>query len=173
MTKYSLETKLAAVRAYLEGVDSFKVTAQKYNVSVSMLKKWVTKYREHGSEAFQKMYTNYSMEFKMDVINYMNETGASIEAASAVFNIPSSSTVWNWRYLFETQGMDALQPKKKERPSMKKETKKSQRVEGSQEALLAENERLRMENAYLKKLHAFIQEKEKLQNKTKRKSSLN
>jgi transposase len=81
--------------------------------------------------------------------------------------------VWNWRYLFETQGMDALQPKKKERPSMKKETKKSQRVEGSQEALLAENERLRMENAYLKKLHALIQEKEKLQNKTKRKSSLN
>jgi transposase len=56
---------------------------------------------------------------------------------------------------------------------MKKETKKSQRVEGSQEALLAENERLRMENAYLKKLHAFIQEKEKVQNKTKRKSSLN
>jgi transposase len=38
MTKYNLETKLAAVRVYLEGVDSFKVTAQKYNVSVSMLK---------------------------------------------------------------------------------------------------------------------------------------
>ncbi|RAK18456.1 helix-turn-helix protein [Anoxybacillus vitaminiphilus] len=57
MTKYSLETKLAAVKAYLEGVDSFKVTAQEYNVSVSMLKKWVTKYREHGSEAFQEMYT--------------------------------------------------------------------------------------------------------------------
>ncbi|BDG48676.1 MULTISPECIES: helix-turn-helix domain-containing protein [Parageobacillus] len=72
MTKYSLETKLAAVRAYLEGGDSFQVTAQKHNVSVSMLKKWVMKYREHGSEAFQKMYTNYSMEFKMDVINYMN-----------------------------------------------------------------------------------------------------
>ncbi|WP_461200776.1 hypothetical protein [Anoxybacillus sp. TBDG-1] len=45
MTKYSLETKLAAVSAYLEGVDSFKVTAQKYNVKdeivyiVSHLKK--------------------------------------------------------------------------------------------------------------------------------------
>ena len=33
---------------------------------------------------------------------------------------------------------------------MKKETKKEQPVEGSQEALLAEIERLRMENAYLK-----------------------
>lgn len=52
---------------------------------------------------------------------------------------------------------------------MKKDTKKTQPVEGSQEALLAEIKRLRMENAYLKKLNALVQEKEKLQNKTKRK----
>lgn len=29
----------------------------------------------------------------MDVIHYIKETGASTEAASTVFNIPSSSTV--------------------------------------------------------------------------------
>lgn len=45
---------------------------------------------------------------------------------------------------------------------MKKEPKKNQQVEGSQEALLAEIERLRMENA-------FVQEKSKSQNKTKHK----
>jgi transposase len=60
----------------------------------------------------------------MDVIHYIKETGASTEAASTeaastVFNIPSSSTVWNWLHLFETQGIDALRPKKKGRPSMK------------------------------------------------------
>ena len=77
--------------------------------------------------------------------------------------------MWNWKHLFETQGIDALQPKKKGRPSMKKETKKNQPVEGSEEALQAEIERLRMENAYLKKLNALVQEKEKSQNKTKRK----
>ena len=47
---------------------------------------------------------------------------------------------------------------------MKKETKKEQPVEGSQEALLAEIERLRMENAYLKKLNALVQEERKSQN---------
>ena len=169
MTKYSLETKLAAVTAYIEGVESFKDTAQKHNVSATMLKKWVAKYREHGLAAFQETYTNYSVEFKMDVINYINEMGASIEEATTVFNIPASGTVWNWKHLFETEGIDALQQKKKGRPSMKKETKKTQPAEGSPEALLAEIERLRMENAYLKKLNALVQEKERLQNKTKRK----
>ncbi|GIN37302.1 hypothetical protein J19TS1_02510 [Heyndrickxia oleronia] len=53
---------------------------------------------------------------------------------------------------------------------MKKETKKStQPVEGSLEALQAENDRLRMENAYLKKLNTLVQMQEKLQTKSKRK----
>ena len=42
-------------------------------------------------------------------------------------------------------------------------------AEGSVEALQAEIERLRMENAYLKKLNALVQNKEKSPNKTKRK----
>ena len=169
MTKYSLETKLEAVYAYLDGIESIRDTAQKYNVSKTMLNRWVTKFREHGLTAFQETYTNYSVEFKMDVLNYINEMGASIEEATSVFNIPTSSTVRNWKYLLETQGIDALQPTAKGRPTMKKESKKNQPAEGSEEALRAENERLRMENAYLKKLHALIQEKEKSQKKTKRK----
>jgi hypothetical protein len=52
---------------------------------------------------------------------------------------------------------------------MKKESKKSTPVEGSVEALQAELERLRMENAYLKKLNALVQNKEKSPNKTKHK----
>jgi transposase len=169
MTKYSLDTKLAAVHAYLDGVESFKQTAQKHNVSTTMLKKWVAKFREHGLSSIQETYTNYSVEFKMDVLNYIKNMGASIEEATTKFNIASSSTVWQWDQLLETQGIDALHPKAKGRPSMKKETKVNQPVKGSEEALRAENEQLRMENAYLKKLHALIQEKEKSQKKTRRK----
>ncbi|MFD0829545.1 IS3 family transposase [Neobacillus sp. M.A.Huq-85] len=169
MTKYSLETKLTAVTAYLEGVESFEATAKKHNVSTTMLKKWVAKYRKHSLAAFQGTYTNYSVEFKMDVINYINEMGASIEEATTVFNIPASGTVWNWVHLFETQGIDALQRKMKGRPSMKKEIKKTQPVEGSQEALLAEIERLRMENAYFKKVECLSSGKGKITEQDKAK----
>ena len=52
---------------------------------------------------------------------------------------------------------------------MKKESKKNKPAEGSIEALQTEIERLRMENAYLKKLNALVQNKEKSPNKTKHK----
>ncbi|WJE55920.1 transposase (plasmid) [Bacillus cereus] len=42
MTKYSLETKLDAVYAYLDSVESFKIVAEKYKVNITMLKKWVS-----------------------------------------------------------------------------------------------------------------------------------
>ncbi|MFJ7726281.1 IS3 family transposase [Neobacillus sp. NPDC097160] len=162
MTKYSLETKLAAVIAYLDGIESFKDIAHKHNVNMTMLKKWVSKFREHGLAAFQKTYTFYSVAFKMDVLNYINEMGASIEEAALAFNIPASTTVANWKYLFETQGIDALQPKAKGRPSMNKKSKKNQPIEGSQEALLEEIERLRMENAYFKKVECLSSRKGKI-----------
>ena len=68
----------------------------------------------------------------------------------------------------EKQGIDALYSKTGA-SNDEKETKKEQPVEGSQEALLAEIERLRMENAYLKKLNALVQEERKSQNVKKRK----
>ncbi|MGG1576108.1 helix-turn-helix domain-containing protein, partial [Fictibacillus sp. NRS-1165] len=147
---------------------SYKDTAKRYGVDSTSLKEWVAKYRIHGLEGFQKSYTNYPIEFKMDVLHFMNDTGASTFETSSVFNIPSVSTVWNWKRLFDTGGVDALRAKKRGRPPMKK-SKKQKPIEGSEEALRKENERLRMENAYLKKLQALIQEKEKRQNKSSRK----
>ena len=46
---------------------------------------------------------------------------------------------------------------------------KTMTSKGSIEDILAENERLRMENAYLKKLNALVQKEKKLKNAKKRK----
>jgi transposase len=141
-------TKISSVEHYMKGTSSFKDTANLFGVTLTALITWVAQYKEQGTEGLTSRYTNYDIRFKMDVISYMNDTGASYLEAAAKFNIPSPQTVWKWKYLVETNGFDALQPKKNGRPSMENESKKNQPIEGSEEALRAENERLRMENTY-------------------------
>ncbi|MGW6384945.1 transposase [Peribacillus butanolivorans] len=169
MTKYTIDEKLLAVLEYLEGKKSYKSIAQERNVGLSPLKRWVARYLEHGMEGIASSYTNYTLPFKLEVLNYMNEYGASISETAVHYNLPSDSTLLKWSNQLKEGGIDVLKPKKKGRLSMKKETKKTSPAKGSQEALLAELEYLRAENAYLKKLNALVQEKEALQRKTKRK----
>ncbi|MED1865965.1 IS3 family transposase [Fictibacillus nanhaiensis] len=165
MTKYSFEAKLQAVLAYLEGKASFQEIAKQLNVSSTSLKNWVNHYRENGEQGLLYTYTKYDIQFKMDVLNYMNDTGASLMQTAAVFKIPSHPTILSWKRKLEEDGLDALKPKKKGRPSMKKkpqEPKKPAPSEGSEQALQAENERLRAENAYLKKLPCLNSRKRKI-----------
>jgi len=140
-----------------------------FGISKSTIKKWVLQYQYHGGKGLIKSYTNYTVQFKLDVLQYMNEQGTSLYETAAIFNIPSPSTIITWKVKLETKGLDALKVKKKGRPSMEKESKKLAPVEGSVEALQAKIERLEMENAYLKKLNALVQMQEKLQTKSKRK----
>lgn len=173
LAKFKSEDKIRAVKRYLKGNKGYKNIAEEIGVHKSKLQFWVKKYQYHGEKAFLKGYTNYSVQYKLDVLNYMNENGTSIFETAAIFNMPSDTTLWKWQHLLETQGLDALQSKKKGRPSMKNEnlktTKKQAPAEGSIEALQIELERLRMENAYLKKLNTLVQNKEKSPNKTRRK----
>lgn len=70
----------------------------------------------------------------------------------------------------DAHGEDTLQPKKKGRLSMKKETKKQSKntlAEGSVEELQARIKQLEMENENLKKLNALVQAKEKSPRKTR------
>lgn len=112
-----------------------------------MLQLWIRKYQYHAESAFVRSNTTYSLEDKK-VICYMNEHETSIRETTAIFNLPTHSMLLSWMNQLEMDGIDALNPKKKGRPSMKEE-KKPGPVEGSVEALQTEVERLRMENAYL------------------------
>ena len=170
MAKYTSEEKLQATIRYLKGNESSHEIAKSLGTDNTAILKWAKLYEYHGEEAFIKRYTNYSAQFKLDVLNYMIEHGTSSRETAAIFNIPTPSTIDSWKKQFETNGFDALQSKKKGRPSMKKETNKHLKqapIEGSPEALQAEINRLRMENEYLKKLNALVQAKEKSPKKTK------
>ena len=176
MADFTAEDRIQIVLRYLNSNESIQEIARQVQINKSIVSGWIRLYEQQGSEAFLKNYTSYSTQFKMDVLNYMNETGTSSIDAAAIFTISSPGMIRNWRTKWKQGGIDALQPKKKGRPSMKKETEKSESkketpipVEGTLEELQARIERLEMENAHLKKLKALVQIQEKLQTKSKRK----
>jgi transposase-like protein len=171
MAKFSSKEKIQAVRRYVNGTEGGKTIAKSIGVHPSIIYQWIRRYETLGENAFEKRYTSYPTQYKLDVLNYMNEQGTSIRETAAIFNIPSYETLRKWKVAYDKGGLDALQSKKKGHQSMKNKklntTKDHGIIEGSIEALQAENERLRMENAYLKKLNALVQNKEKSRNKTK------
>lgn len=169
MAKFTEEEKIQAVKRYLEGKEGQKAIAESIGGTKAILQTWVRQYQHHGESSFKKDYTAYTADYKLKVLDYISEHGTSLREAAAIFNIPTHSLLSRWRKELETEGVDALISKKKGRPSMKEESKKPIPVEGSVEALQVEVERLRMENAYLKKLNALVQSKEKSQSKIKRK----
>lgn len=167
MARITFEEKIWAVNEYLNGTDSYQIIADKLMVHESAIIKWVRIFQHHGENALRKKYTNYSVEFKLDVLTYMNETGASFLETAAVFNISGPSSILAWQKRMETSGVEALIPKKKGRPTMKEKSKKTVSLKQSKETLQEEVERLRMENAYLKKLNALVKEKEQSQRNSK------
>lgn len=174
MAKFTSEEKVRSVLRYKHGHESIREIAKDIVVHHSVFSDWIRLFEHQGESAFIKSYTSYSSQFKMDVLKYMNEMGTSSVETAAVFNLSSSGMIRNWQKQFEQGGIDALEPKKKGRPSMKKETKKTVSnkptpAEGTVEALQAKIKHLEMENAYLKKLNALVQMQEKLQTKSKRK----
>lgn len=68
----------------MDGNEGGKTIAKSTGVHPSSLHQWIKLF---GDDAFEKRYTPYPPQFKLDVLNYMNEHGTSIETA-AIFNIP-------------------------------------------------------------------------------------
>ncbi len=172
MAKFTADEKIQIVLRYLNGNESYREMGRSLGISDTIILNWVNQYKQNGVEAFLKRCTNYTQQFKLDVLNFMIENGMSLFETAAIFNIPAPSTISVWKKQLETQGIDALQSKKKGRPSMKKDSNKQLKqalADGSVEALEARIKQLEMENEYLKKLNALVQNKEKSRDKTKRK----
>lgn len=123
MAKFTSEEKLKAVKRYLNGNESAGDIGKDIGVTNRNLLTWVKQYEYNGAEAFMKRCTNYTQQFKLDVLNYRAENGTSLNETAAIFKIAAPSTIFVWKRQLETQGIDALQSKKKGRPSMKKRVK--------------------------------------------------
>ena len=167
--KYSDELKLEIVQGYLSGKYSFKNIKDPYRVCKGSVQTWVAAYREHGVESLSNTHGTYSGDFKASVVEYMRNTSCSVRNAAAHFNIPSPPTVSKWERIYLEEGPDALYVERRGRTGdMKKGRPPKLKLDKqTEEDLIAEVQRLRMENEYLKKLNALVQERERSAKKTK------
>lgn len=154
MAKYSLEFKKEVVEYYLAGKGSFTKTSKKFCVDRSDVRKWVAAFNYHGIDGLTSKHGTYTGEFKLSVLKYMQDTGSSARNAAAHFNIPGYVSVCKWERIYFEEGLDALFIDRRGRPSIMSEEKKVRNPrlnKITQEDLITENQRLRMENDFLKK----------------------
>lgn len=167
---FSTEIKLKVVQRYLKGDISINDVAKELHVDKSDVRKWRDAYLHHGVAGLCTTHGSYTGDFKISVVEYIHNKGVSMRQAAAYFNIPSPSTISNWERIYWEQGKEDLYVDNRGRANkMKNTAKKTSHKNNPQdnEDLLAEVQRLRMENTYLKKLNALIQEREKSGKKTK------
>lgn len=162
MAKYSEEFKIKLVTEYLNGNLGYKLLAKKYNMpSRTPLQDWVRAYKTEGIEGLKRRKTKevYSVQFKLDTIQFMLKTGASYQETTEQFRLNNPSLIHSWMKIFNEQGVEGLKPKTKGQPSMSKKSNKQTKKEEKKLTREAELEReielLRLENTYLKKLRAF------------------
>ena len=170
MSRYSNEFKLEVVNYYLNNNFGWEYVAKKFNIpAFTTVKKWVLKYQEHGTKGLMRnKKTSYSGEFKQNVVEYMHTNHLSATMTATKFNLANENTVLKWERIYYEEGPQALYEERRGRNrNMSSKPKKKKLSKEVEEDLIDEVQRLRMENEYLKKLNALVQERIKRENKKK------
>lgn len=158
MSKYSFEEKLEAVLRVLEKGYSTRESASVLGVHHSAIIRWIKLYELNGYEGLINSGASYDGKFKIMVVEYMHKNQLSTDEVSAKFCIRGTSTVYKWNQIYSKEGPAGLL-KKKPTGRIQKIMSKNKKNAKTEKELIAENEKLRMENEYLKKLQALVQKR--------------
>ena len=107
----------------------------------------------------------YTPEFKIQVIRTMQEEGLSYSETSRRFEVNSHRRIQDWERIYLEEGPEGFKIERRGRGSTGRPRKLPKEVE---EDLLAEVQRLRAENEYLKNLQALVLEDERRRRKGRR-----
>ncbi|MCG2792538.1 MAG: transposase [Weeksellaceae bacterium] len=132
----------------------------------SNLRKWIGFYNKYGISGLERRKNrSYSLKFKLKVLKAIETDFISQREACIRFDIAAQSTVLNWQRDYEKSGILGLENKPRGRPKImsdyKRKKRKSDKPLTREEELLLENEKLRAENDFLKKLDALTLKKNK------------
>ena len=107
----------------------------------------------------------YTAEFKKTVIETMHQEQIGYRETARQFGISNHEQLRRWERIYLTEGPDGFEIERRGRTGSGRPRRLPKEVE---EDLLAEVQRLRAENDYLKNLQALVLEDERRQRKKRR-----
>ena len=165
MKYYSTELKEAVVKEYLRGPLGGRALTRKYGLSSNTLVyNWVHAYQLLGKKGLvpDESPAKYTGEMKLAVLQFIETTGATLGEAAKTFHLPNPQLISKWQRKYKREGKAAFfKPLGRPKKIMPKQKRKQSVTPTTHQEVLAENERLRIENDYLKKLQLFQQSLEK------------
>lgn len=178
LAKHDESLKLKIVQAYLAGSKGYKALAKQYEVAPSSVRRWIGGYRQHGARALSKKFDHYSQEFKLRVLREIKQRELSQAEAAALFDVRGVGAIAIWQRRYDEGGPEALKPQPRGRPPKMMLTPKPPKAPpppaddaSALEKLRKENEYLRAEVAYLKKLEALVRANRQAARKERKPSS--
>lgn len=162
MTKYDSEFKAKIIHEYITTSSSSRALGRKYKVDSRLIRRWIQRYRSQGVNSLKRRRhkRSFTTDFKLTVINYYQTHEDSMTEVANRFDVLASQ-ISIWRSQFKRDGIEALEPHPKGRPSKVKHTKKQLRhlankseVERLKEELSKKNQELydtKLERDILKK----------------------
>lgn len=128
MTKYSSKLKTQIVHEYLSTSQNSTDLGEKYDISPRLISKWIQRYQLEGPNSLKPYHHKRTItaDFKLNVIDYYQTHEESMAEVAVRFDVLASQ-ISIWRSQFERDGIKALKPHPKGRPSKMKHTKKQLR----------------------------------------------
>lgn len=161
MVRYSDEVRLKVVLDVLKNGLSENEAARKYGMNHVTVNQWVAAYLKDGVDGVSTKSNKrtFSGETKQRILEDMLDNSLSYKGAAKKHGVPDSS-IRRWMRDYQEKGIVALYSDNRGKKNV---GDKCEDVEVEADTLVdlkKENQRLRMEIDYLKKLNALAREKE-------------